>query len=56
MILLQIKLTLEDGTFLNDKAYIGDYYKTHKNTKDNILYILFLKEIAVIGFVKKIYY
>lgn len=50
-----IKLGLENGTFLTDKNQtLGEVYKIHKNTDDNILYILLTKETSIFQYLLSI--
>jgi hypothetical protein len=51
---INLKLALEDGTFLNKTDNLGNIYKNHKNKEDGILYILITKETSLYSYLLSI--
>jgi uncharacterized protein YwbE len=49
-----IKLVLEDGTFLKEDLDIGSLYKRFRNNDDGILYVMTTREETILGYLKSI--
>lgn len=49
-----IKLVLEDGTFLSSNLDLGSIYKRFRREEDKILYVMVTREETVLGYLKSI--